>query len=151
VGDRTTVSIEVLESARPSVEDAFGQRAEDAREGDLPGTVVLTFFEVNGGGFDLLTGLAKSGIVFRGSHGEGIEHYGMTFAAHDGTFAETPRRMASSWSPSTRRPAKQARATSPTPDAGARSTTRSSPSSPAAGTEAAGASAASHRARRKTG
>ncbi|HVR12062.1 MAG TPA: hypothetical protein VMW75_28725 [Thermoanaerobaculia bacterium] len=89
MGDRTTVWIEVLASARPSVEEAFCQQADDDLEGELPGTVRLAFNDVDGGGFDLLCELARSGIVFRGSHDDGIEYPGMTFAAHDGTFAET--------------------------------------------------------------
>jgi hypothetical protein len=89
MGDRTTVWIEVLGSARPSVEDAFCQQADDDGEGDFPGTVRLAFHEVDGGGSDLLCELARSGIVFRGSHDDGIEYSGMTFAAHDGTLAET--------------------------------------------------------------
>jgi hypothetical protein len=90
MGDRTSLSIEVLAAARPSVEVAFRQEADEEWEGDLPGTVLLTFFEVDGGGLELLSNLAQSGVAFRGSHGDGLEYHGMTFAAADGDFAETP-------------------------------------------------------------
>jgi hypothetical protein len=45
---------------------------------------------VDGGGYELLAELAKSGIAFRGSHGDGCEYHGMTFAALGGNFAGTP-------------------------------------------------------------
>jgi hypothetical protein len=88
VRDRTFVLIQVLESARQAVEDAFG-RPGDECAGDLRGTVRLTFSEVLGGGLDLLTALAESGVVFRGFHDDGDEYHGVTFAAHDGIFAAT--------------------------------------------------------------
>jgi hypothetical protein len=88
MGDRTNVDIEVLASARTSVEEAFCQNPDEHYEGDIPGTVRLTFYEVNGGGFDLLVELARSGLVFRGSHDDGCNYCGMTFAAYDGLLAE---------------------------------------------------------------
>jgi hypothetical protein len=89
MGDRTAVSITVRAADRQAVEDLF-EHAEYHREGHVPGTVDLTFYEVDGGGYELLAELAKSGIAFRGSHGDGCEYHGMTFAALGGNFAGTP-------------------------------------------------------------
>lgn len=88
MGDRASVQLEVLAGARTSVEEAFCQSPDEYHEGDIPGTVRLTFYDVNGGGFDLLVELARSGLVFRGSHDDGSDYCGMTFAAYDGLLAE---------------------------------------------------------------
>ncbi|HEV3075154.1 MAG TPA: hypothetical protein VHB47_12105, partial [Thermoanaerobaculia bacterium] len=90
MGDRTSCSLEALVAARPSVEDAFRQEADEEEEGEHSWTVLLTFHEVDGGGLELLSRLAQSMVAFRGSCGDGLEYYGMTFAAIDGDFAATP-------------------------------------------------------------
>ena len=90
MGDRTSCSLEALVAARPSVEDAFRQEADEEDEGDQSWTVLLTFHEVEGDGLELLSRLAQSMVAFRGSCGDGLGYHGMTFAAIDGDFAATP-------------------------------------------------------------
>jgi hypothetical protein len=89
MGDRTSLSIEVLAADRPSVEEALRQEADDEGAGEHSSTVVLTFFEVNGGGLEQLSRLAESRVAFRGSSGDGLQYHGMTFAAIDCDFAAT--------------------------------------------------------------
>jgi hypothetical protein len=90
MGDRTSLSIEVLAAARPSVEDALRQEADEEREGEHSCTILLTFFELDNGGLELLSRLAQAGVAFRGSHGDGLAYHGMSFAAADFDFAATP-------------------------------------------------------------
>ena len=89
MGDRTTLCIECLKSDREAVVKLFDDPEEEHPSTSGPAAEFLVFNQVNYGGRDDLARLATEGIAFSAHHEDGDDYHGMTFAACDGTFAET--------------------------------------------------------------
>jgi hypothetical protein len=90
MGDRTSLYLEVIASDRDPVVRAFGEPASEDRADHPSPTLLLTFDDVHGGGFDRLATLARAGLTFRGWHDSGDNYLAATFAACNGTLADVP-------------------------------------------------------------
>jgi hypothetical protein len=87
--DSATLVIESLRSDRAAVVKLFGDPAAEHPSTSGPAAGFLVFSQVNDGGRDDLACLASAGIAFSARHEDGDGYHGMTFAACEGTFAET--------------------------------------------------------------
>ena len=86
MGDRTFVSVEVLEKDSARFQEILGEGIEPCEPDQ--GFVLFEVPEANWGAQDEIHEAAEAGLTFHGFHGEGDNYPMMEFASHAGEFRE---------------------------------------------------------------